>query len=128
MDMVLAKADPAVARRYAELVADRDLAGRIFAAIQAEWRSTVAMLDAILGTSQRLADNPTLARSISHRFPYITPLNHLQIDLIRRWRAGQTEEKVQRGILISINGVAAGLRKHRVRARPISTATGCWTA
>ncbi len=110
MDMVLAKADPAVARRYAELVPDRDLSQRIFAAIQAEWTSTVEMLNAITGTTQRLADNPTLARSIRHRFPYITPLNHLQIDLIRRWRAGQTEEKVQRGILISINGVAAGLR------------------
>ena len=66
--------------------------------------------NAITGTTERLAENPTLARSISHRFPYITPLNHLQVDLIRRWRAGQTEEKVQRGILISINGVAAGLR------------------
>ncbi len=110
MDMVLAKADPAVARRYADLVPDRELSGRIFAAIEAEWTATVEMLDAITGTTQRLADNPTLARSISHRFPYITPLNHLQIDLIRRWRAGQTEDKVQRGILISINGVAAGLR------------------
>ena len=110
MDMVLAKADPAVAQRYAELVADRVLAKRIFAAIQAEWTKTVAMLDAITGTSERLADNPTLARSIAHRFPYITPLNHLQIDLIRRFRAGQTEDKVQRGILITINGVAAGLR------------------
>ena len=110
MDMVLAKADPAVARRYADLVPDRALASRIFAAIEAEWQRTVAMLDAILETTERLAENPTLARSISHRFPYITPLNHLQIDLIRRWRAGQTDEKVQRGILISINGVAAGLR------------------
>jgi phosphoenolpyruvate carboxylase len=110
MDMVLAKADAAVAKRYSELVDDRALSVRIFAAIQTEWTKTVEVLDAITGTTQRLADNPTLARSISHRFPYITPLNHLQIDLIRRWRAGQTEDKVQRGILISINGVAAGLR------------------
>ena len=110
MDMVLAKADPTIAERYAELVPDRALAERIFSAIEAEWRLTTTMLDAITETTQRLADNPTLARSISHRFPYITPLNHLQIDLIRRWRAGQTDEKVQRGILISINGVAAGLR------------------
>ena len=110
MDMVLAKADRAVARRYADLVPDRALAKRVFTAIEAEWGRTVAALDAITGTTERLRDNPTLARSINHRFPYITPLNHLQIDLIRRWRAGQTEEKVQRGILISINGVAAGLR------------------
>ena len=110
LDMVLAKADPAVARRYAELVQDRDLADRIFAAIEAEWDLTTKALNGVLETTERLADNPSLARSIEHRFPYITPLNHLQVDLIRRFRAGQTEDKVQRGILISINGVAAGLR------------------
>lgn len=110
MDMVLAKADRAVARRYAELVPDRSMSTRIFAAIEGEWDKTVAALDKITGHSERLAENPALARSINHRFPYIAPLNHLQVDLIRRWRAGQTEEKVQRGILISINGVAAGLR------------------
>jgi phosphoenolpyruvate carboxylase len=110
LDMVLAKADPAVARRYAELVRDRDLAERVFAAIAAEWDLTTSALNDVLGTEERLADNPSLARSIEHRFPYITPLNHLQVDLIRRYRAGQTEDKVQRGILISINGVAAGLR------------------
>ena len=110
LDMVLAKADPAVARRYAELVQDRELADRIFAAIEAEWDLTTTALNGVLETKERLAENPSLARSIEHRFPYITPLNHLQVDLIRRFRAGQTEEKVQRGILISINGVAAGLR------------------
>ncbi len=101
---------PAIARRYAELVPDRALADRIFAAIKAEWNLTIESLNAITGTSERLSDNPSLARSIEHRFPYITPLNHLQVDLIRRFRAGQSEEKIQRGILISINGVAAGLR------------------
>ncbi|MGI3902519.1 MAG: phosphoenolpyruvate carboxylase [Janthinobacterium lividum] len=110
LDMVLAKADPAVARRYAELVPDRTLADRIFAAIEAEWSLTTTALDAILETSERLADNPSLARSIEQRFPYITPLNHLQVDLIRRFRAGQADDKIQRGILISINGIAAGLR------------------
>ena len=110
LDMVLAKADPSVARRYSELVPDRALAERIFDAIAAEWDLTTAALNGILETEQRLGDNPSLARSIEHRFPYITPLNHLQVDLIRRFRAGQTEDKVQRGILISINGVAAGLR------------------
>ncbi len=110
LDMVLAKTDFAVARRYAELVPDRAQADAIFAAIESEWNLTTETLNAITGTSERLADNPSLARSIEHRFPYITPLNHLQIDLIRRWRAGQSEEKLQRGILISINGIAAGLR------------------
>jgi phosphoenolpyruvate carboxylase len=110
MDMVLAKADLGVARRYAELVPDRALAEEVFGAIEAEWTRTVAALARITGNTERLADNPTLARSISHRFAYIAPLNHLQVELIRRWRNGDHEEKTQRGILITINGIAAGLR------------------
>ena len=110
MDMVLAKADLAVARRYADLVPDRALAETIFGAIEAEWSRTAEALATITGQSDRLADNPTLKRSISHRFAYIAPLNHLQVELLRRFRAGQREEKTQRGILISINGIAAGLR------------------
>ncbi len=110
LDMVLAKADLAVARRYADLVPDRELAKNIYAAIEAEWARTVSALQAVTGETQRLADNPSLARSIAHRFAYIAPLNHLQVELLRRWRAGQVDEKAQRGILISINGIAAGLR------------------
>ncbi len=110
LDMVLAKADLGVARRYADLVPDKQLAATIFAAIEAEWEKTVSALEAITGSSRRLTDNPSLARSIAHRFAYIAPLNHLQVELLRRWRAGQIDEKAQRGILISINGIAAGLR------------------
>jgi phosphoenolpyruvate carboxylase len=110
MDMVLAKADLAMARRYGELVPDRALATAVLAAIEAEWQRTVDALTLITGAAERLADNPTLARSIAHRFAYIAPLNHLQVELLRRWRDGLHEEKTQRGILISINGIAAGLR------------------
>ena len=110
MDMVLAKADLGIARRYAELVPDRACAQDIFAAIESEWSLTVKALQTITGETQRLADNPTLARSIAHRFAYIAPLNHLQVELLRRWRAGKGDEPAQRGILISINGIAAGLR------------------
>ncbi len=110
MDMVLAKADMALARRYAGLVPDQELANTIFGAIKSEWDVTAEAMDAIMETKERLADNPALARSIRRRFPYIAPLNHLQIELIRRWRDGQHEDKVRRGILISINGIAAGLR------------------
>jgi phosphoenolpyruvate carboxylase len=110
MDMVLAKADGALARRYADLVPDPALADKIFGAIETEWKLTVEAVNAITGVTERLTENPALARSISHRFPYIAPLNHLQVELIRRWRAGQTDEKTRRGILISINGIAAGLR------------------
>lgn len=110
MDMVLAKVDMNLARRYADLLSDRNLSQRIFDVLQAEWQVTNEAVETITGTSKRLADNPSLARSIKHRFPYIAPLNHLQVELIRRWRQGQRDEKLRRGILISINGVAAGLR------------------
>jgi phosphoenolpyruvate carboxylase len=110
MDMVLAKSDLAMARRYADLVPDTVLAERVFGAIDAEFALTARHLSAITGEAARLADNPGLARSIAHRFPYIAPLNHLQVELLRRWRAGEMDEKARRGILISINGIAAGLR------------------
>ena len=110
LDMVLAKADLGVARRYAELVPDQQLAQGIFTAIEAEWGKTVRALEAVTGEPRRLADNPSLARFIAHRFAYIAPLNHLQVELLRRWRAGQVDEEARRGIHISINGIAAGLR------------------
>ena len=68
------------------------------------------MLSLITGDTERLANNEALQRSIRHRFPYIDPLHHLQVELIRRFRGGQTDERIQRGIHISINGIAAGLR------------------
>ncbi|MFZ5693034.1 MAG: phosphoenolpyruvate carboxylase [Pseudomonadota bacterium] len=110
MDMVLAKTDMALAKRYADLSGDSELANRIFGALKAEWTRTVTALDHITGTQERLADNPPLARSIRHRLPYIAPLNHLQVELIRRWRQGAQDERTRRGILITINGIAAGLR------------------
>ncbi|WP_408633887.1 phosphoenolpyruvate carboxylase [Polaromonas glacialis] len=110
MDMVLAKSDLALASRYAELVADARLRKKIFSAIDAEWRKTAQALSLITGDKQRLAGNAALQRSIRHRFPYIDPLHHLQVELVRRYRAGQTDQRVQTGIHISINGIAAGLR------------------
>ncbi|PIT72636.1 phosphoenolpyruvate carboxylase [Limnohabitans sp. G3-2] len=110
MDMVLAKSDLALASRYAELVSDARLRKKIFAAIEAEWHRTAEALAHITGEKNRLASNPALDRSIRHRFPYIDPLHHLQVELIRRYRAGLADERVQRGIHISINGIAAGLR------------------
>jgi phosphoenolpyruvate carboxylase len=110
MDMVLAKSDLALASRYSELVTDAKLRKKIFTAIEAEWHRTVSALSLITGEKHLLADNAPLQRSIRHRFPYIDPLHHLQVELVRRYRAGQADERVQRGIHISINGIAAGLR------------------
>ncbi len=110
VDMVLAKSDLALASRYAELVADARLRKRIFATIEGEWHRTVEALQLVTGEKQRLATNPALQRSIRHRFPYIDPLHHLQVELVRRYRQGKLDERARRGIHISINGIAAGLR------------------
>jgi phosphoenolpyruvate carboxylase len=110
MDMVLAKSDLALASRYSELVTDAKLRKKIFTAIEAEWHRTAHVLSLITGDKHRLEHNPALARSIRHRFPYIDPLHHLQVELIRRYREGKADERVQRGIHLSINGIAAGLR------------------
>ena len=114
LDMVLAKSDMRIAARYVELVEDKRLAKRIFAAIQAEWGKAGDMLSLITGEPHRLASNAALARSIEHRFPYLDPLNHLQVELMRRYRQQKAGDpanaRVQRGIHISINGIAAGLR------------------
>ena len=83
---------------------------RVFQAIEAEWQSTAEALAQITGEQSRLANNPALERSIRHRFPYIDPLHHLQVELIRRWRNGEDNERVKTGIHISINGIAAALR------------------
>ena len=115
MDMVLAKADLAIASRYAALVPDEALRQRIFERIATEHAATVRCLERIAGTGERLVNNPILARSIRNRFPYLDPLNHLQVELIGRHRAQPAapedrHNRVHRGIHLSINGVAAGLR------------------
>jgi phosphoenolpyruvate carboxylase len=116
MDMVLAKTDLPIARRYSELVADVALRERIFKRIAQEHGATVRILEEITGATERLQGNPLLARSIQNRFAYLDPLNHLQVELIGRHRAlgldpdKEVDERVHRGIHLSINGVAAGLR------------------
>jgi phosphoenolpyruvate carboxylase len=110
MEMVMAKADMTIARRYAALAPDRALAERIFAAIRAEWDRTHAAVLAITGQTALLGGQPELDRLIRLRMPYVEPLNHVQIELIRRRRAGDDDPRVREGILLALNGVAAGLR------------------
>ena len=110
MDMVLAKSDLAIASRYAELVADAKLRQQIFGRLSDEWQRTRKWLAAITGNQELLADNPTLARSIRARFPYLDPLNHVQVELLRRYRSGDRDARLLRGIHLTINGLAAGLR------------------
>jgi phosphoenolpyruvate carboxylase len=110
MEMVLAKSDLAVASRYADLVPDAALRDAVFGRIRDEWQRTVSAVQAITGQESLLADNPLLARSIRDRLPYLDPLNHLQVELLNRHRSGKTDDRVKRGIHLTINGIAAGLR------------------
>ena len=110
MAMVLSKTDLAVASRYAAMVPDAALRDAVFGRIAAEHARTLAALAEITGHDHPLADNPTLARSLRNRVPYLDPLNHLQIELLTRFRGGQTDERTRRAIHLTINGLAAGLR------------------
>jgi len=110
MDMVLAKTDIAIAARYATLVGDRALAERIFPRIDAEFRRTRQALLAITDQREPLDASPSLARAIRERLPYLDPLNHLQLDLLRRHRRGDADARIRQAIHLTINGIAAGLR------------------
>jgi phosphoenolpyruvate carboxylase len=110
MDMVLSKTDMGIASRYAGLVEDVDMRERIFGAIHSEWEDTIQMLLAVTGNTTLLQDNPAFARSLLTRSPYIDPLNHLQVSLLERHRAGDDSEQVKRAIHLTINGIATGLR------------------
>jgi phosphoenolpyruvate carboxylase len=110
MDMVLAKSDIAIASRYADLVRDKALRESIFPRVRREWEASIRTLLEITGQTLLLEGNPSLARSIRNRFPYLDPLNHLQIELLKRHREGNTDDRVVQGIHLTINGIAAGLR------------------
>jgi phosphoenolpyruvate carboxylase len=110
MAQVLAKSDMGLAARYSELVEDEALRRRVFDKIAAEHERTIRMHKLITGQDDLLADNPALARSVFNRFPYLEPLNHLQVELLRRYRSGDTDELVERGILLTMNGLATALR------------------
>lgn len=110
MDMVLAKSDINIASRYVELVSDAQLGQQIFSRIEQEWHRTVHWLLTITGQKNLLEANPALARSLQSRSPYIDPLNHLQVDLLLRYRRGEHDDSLKRPILLTIKGISAGLR------------------
>jgi phosphoenolpyruvate carboxylase len=110
MDMVLAKSSLAIASRYARLLDDVPLREKIFARISREWRDSVDALNAIMEQSKLLESNPLLDRSIRNRFPYLDPLNHVQVELLKLHRSRAASEKVLTGIQLTINGISAGLR------------------
>lgn len=110
VDMVIAKTDLTVAKRYSEMLSDVPLRESIFSRIEAEYALTVKALNLLQGSEERLSSNPILADSIQSRLPYLDPMNYLQVEMIQRYRAGDTNSKLKLAILLTINGVAAGLR------------------
>ena len=110
LEMVLAKSSLPIAARYAGLVEDKALAAKVFERIRAEWTDTRDVVLAITGQGELLEREASLGRSVRVRLPYIDPLNVLQVELLRRYRAGAADDAVRRGIHMSINGISAGLR------------------
>ncbi len=110
MEMVLAKSDIGIARRYAGLVEDEGLRDAIFGRIHDGWHRARDGLLGVTGQTRLLSDNPALEASIRLRLPYIEPLNLLQIELMKRHRAGESDPRIGEGILLSINGIATALR------------------
>ncbi|MGL6236650.1 MAG: phosphoenolpyruvate carboxylase [Segniliparus sp.] len=107
---VLAKSDLGLAARYAELVPDAEVREKVFGAICEEHARTLKMHAAITGTDDLLSDNAALKRSVYNRFPYLEPLNHLQVEFLRRYRAGDESDQVRLGIHLTMNGLATALR------------------
>lgn len=110
MAMVLAKSDIGLAARYSELVPDESVRDEVFSKIRAEHARTIEMYKAITGYDDLAADNPALQRSVHNRFPYLEPLNHLQVELLKRYRSGDDSPYVRRGIHMTMNGLATALR------------------
>ena len=113
--MVLAKADLEIGRRYADvLVTDDAMRRDIFGRIEDEHRTTRGWHALITGSSDRVADNPVLARSLRNRYPYLDPLHVMQVDLLRRYRDSDPTtdglDLIQRGIQLTINAIATGIR------------------
>ena len=110
VEMALAKADLGIASLYASLVPEADVRERVFSKIKAEFERTLNAVLAVTGQRELLETNQVLARSIRLRNPYVDPMSLIQVDLLRRKRAGEDTDEVNRAIAGTINGISAGLR------------------
>ena len=110
VELALAKADFDIARQYSSLMSDAKLRESVFTRLQAEYENTQRAVLAVTGQQVLLETNPVLSRSIRLRNPYVDPMSLIQVELLRRKRAGDTSEPLQRAIAATINGISAGLR------------------
>jgi phosphoenolpyruvate carboxylase len=110
LEMVLSKSDMSIAARYAALVEDQALGQQVFGRIRDAWSATVDALLTITGQSRLLEMHPSLDASVRLRLPYLEPLNWLQVELLKRHRAGEKDPRVREGLQLSINAIATALR------------------
>src|SRR6185437_6682253 len=110
VEMALAKADLGIAEIYASLVPDDGLRQRVFSKLKAEMERSLRAVLAVTGQKELLEQNQVLARSIRLRNPYVDPMSLIQVELLRRKRAGENTPEVNRAIAATINGISAGLR------------------
>jgi phosphoenolpyruvate carboxylase len=110
LEMVLSKSDMGIAARYLTLVKDQDMGEVLFRRIRDMWLLTQESLLSVTGQTRLLEKHPALDASIRLRLPYIEPLNLLQVELLKRHRAGETDPRVREGIQLSINAIATALR------------------
>jgi phosphoenolpyruvate carboxylase len=110
LEMVLSKSDMGIAARYATLVEDASAGAALFGRIRDAWGATHDCVLAVTGQSRLLEHHPALDASIRLRLPYIEPLNLLQVELLKRHRAGERDPRVREGIHLSINAIATALR------------------
>ena len=114
VEMTLAKTDMDIAGHYVSSLVPEEL-HRLFKAIRAEYELTVAEVELLSGETELLEAQPTLKRSLEIRDQYLDPISYLQVELLRRVReasisGAEIDERLQRAMLITVNGVAAGLR------------------
>ena len=110
VETALAKSDFGIAQLYASLVTDAGVRDRVFAKLEAEFHRTRRSILSITGQTELLQNNQVLARSIRLRNPYVDPISLIQVDLLRRKRAGDDSDAINRALSATINGIAAGLR------------------
>jgi phosphoenolpyruvate carboxylase len=110
VEMAMAKADLGIASLYASLVPDVEMRERVFSKIEAEFHRTLAAVLTVTGQQELLERNRMLAHSIRLRNPYVDPMSLIQVDLLRRKRAGEDTDEMNRAIASTINCISAGLR------------------
>jgi len=110
VELAITKVDLPLASLYAGLVSDSGLRQRVFDMVSDEYQRTRRIILKISGQKELLERNPALARSLKLRNPYVDPLSLIQIELLRRRRAGRESAELDFVLAATINGIASGLR------------------